>query len=554
MRTRRHPLRLSHLAFGLWLALPLCACNETPPPPTAPIQFSQVTAEAGIDFVHYNGFSGEYYYIETFGGGAAFFDYDNDGWLDLYLVNGTYIKGYPPDPLPVNRLYRNIGDGHFSDITAISNLADSQYGFGVSAADYDADGDQDLFIANYGPNTFYRNDGTAFSEIGATIGVDDPRWGSSAGFLDYDADGDLDLFVANYVHFSLTDNTVCKQGKVRSYCQPDVYEPTSDLLYRNDGTAFSNITAAAGIALKGRGLGVAFSDYDLDGDTDIYVANDGNMNFLYDNRQGHFSEVGLTAGTRYNEYGHADAGMGVDFGDYDSDGDQDLFVTNFTKETNNLYRNEGQGDFTLATSATGLAGPSLKPLGFGTRFFDYDLDTDLDLFVANGHVVDQIAAADPEQTYYQSNQMFRNEDGTRFADISSELGADFTAANVGRATAVADYDNDGDQDLLVTTVANAPRLLRNDGSNHRHWLLVELVGARHPDALGARVTVITGDRRQVRERQSGGSYLASHDPRLHFGLDTATRADIEIRWPDGMRQRLDDIAADQILRVVQPSP
>ena len=478
MRTRRHPLRLSHLAFGLWLALPLCACNETPPPPTAPIQFSQVTAEAGIDFVHYNGFSGEYYYIETFGGGAAFFDYDNDGWLDLYLVNGTYIKGYPPDPLPVNKLYRNIGDGHFSDITAISNLADSQYGFGVSAADYDADGDQDLFIANYGPNTFYRN----------------------------------------------------------------------------DGTAFSNITAAAGIALKGRGLGVAFSDYDLDGDTDIYVANDGNMNFLYDNRQGYFSEVGLTAGTRYNEYGHADAGMGVDFGDYDSDGDQDLFVTNFTKETNNLYRNEGQGDFTLATSATGLAGPSLKPLGFGTRFFDYDLDADLDLFVANGHVVDQIAAADPEQTYYQSNQMFRNEDGTRFADISSELGTDFTAANVGRATAVADYDNDGDPDLLVTTVANAPRLLRNDGSNHRHWLLVELVGARHPDALGARVTVITGDRRQVRERQSGGSYLASHDPRLHFGLDTATRADIEIRWPDGMRQRLDDIAADQILRVVQPSP
>ena len=554
MRTRRHPLRLSHLAFGLWLALPLCACNETPPPPTAPIQFSQVTAEAGIDFVHYNGFSGEYYYIETFGGGAAFFDYDNDGWLDLYLVNGTYIKGYPPDPLPVNKLYRNIGDGHFSDITAISNLADSQYGFGVSAADYDADGDQDLFIANYGPNTFYRNDGTAFSEIGATIGVDDPRWGSSAGFLDYDADGDLDLFVANYVHFSLTDNTVCKQGKVRSYCQPDVYEPTSDLLYRNDGTAFSNITAAAGIALKGRGLGVAFSDYDLDGDTDIYVANDGNMNFLYDNRQGYFSEVGLTAGTRYNEYGHADAGMGVDFGDYDSDGDQDLFVTNFTKETNNLYRNEGQGDFTLATSATGLAGPSLKPLGFGTRFFDYDLDADLDLFVANGHVVDQIAAADPEQTYYQSNQMFRNEDGTRFADISSELGTDFTAANVGRATAVADYDNDGDPDLLVTTVANAPRLLRNDGSNHRHWLLVELVGARHPDALGARVTVITGDRRQVRERQSGGSYLASHDPRLHFGLDPATRADIEIRWPDGMRQRLDDIAADQILRVVQPSP
>ena len=554
MRTRRHWLDLHHITFGLWLALSLSACSETPLPPTPSVQFSQVTTEAGIDFVHANGFSGEYFYIETFGGGAAFFDYDNDGWLDLYLVNGTYIKGYPPDPLPTNKLFRNSGDGHFSDITAMAHPADAQYGFGVSAGDYDADGDQDLFVANYGPNAFYRNDGGTFTELGVAIGVDDPRWGSSAGFLDYDADGDLDLFVANYVHFSLADNAVCKQGKVRSYCQPDVYEPTGDILFRNDDSTYRDITAVAGIALKGRGLGVAFSDYDLDGDTDIYVANDGNMNFLYDNRQGYFSEVGLTAGTRYNEYGHADAGMGVDFGDYDTDGDQDLFVTNFTKETNNLYRNEGQGDFVLATSITGLAGPSLKPLGFGTRFFDYDHDADLDLFVANGHVVDQITAADPEQTYYQSNQMFRNDNGIHFTEISAELGADFIAANVGRAAAVADYDNDGDQDLLVTTVANAPRLLRNDGSHRRHWLLIELVGSRHPDALGTRVTVIAGDRRQVRERQSGGSYLSSHDPRLHFGLDAATQVSIEIRWPDGAIQHLNDIAANQILRVVQPAP
>ncbi len=260
MRAWRHSPYSSHIIFSLWLAIVLSACSDTPPLPTPAIQFSQVTAEAGIDFVHYNGFSGEYYYIETFGGGAAFFDYDNDGWLDLYLVNGTYIKGYPPDPLPTNRLYRNLGDGHFSDITASAKLADSQYGFGVSAADYDADGDQDLFVANHGPNAFYRNDGGAFSEVGAAIGVDDPRWGSSAGLLDYDVDGDIDLFVANYVRFSLADNTVCKQGKVRSYCQPNAYEPTRDLLYRNDGTAFSDVTAAAGIALNGRGLGVAFSD------------------------------------------------------------------------------------------------------------------------------------------------------------------------------------------------------------------------------------------------------------------------------------------------------
>ena len=537
----------------LCLALLLSACSETPSaPPSDPIHFSEVTAAAGIDFVHYNGFTGEYFYVETFGGGAAFFDYDGDGWLDLYLVNGSYLKGFPPDPLPVNQLYRNLGDGRFAATTA--NLDGPQYGFGVAAADYDADGDQDLFVANYGPNALYRNDGTIFADVSAPTGLEDPRWGSSTGFLDYDQDGDLDLFVANYVHFSPADNPPCKQGKVRSYCQPDVYEPTGDILYRNDGGNFTDITAQAGIALKGRGLGVAFADYDLDGDSDIYVANDGNMNFLYDNRQGHFSEVGLTAGTRYNEYGHADAGMGVDFGDYDQDGDQDLFVTNFTKETNNLYRNEGQGGFTLATSTAGLAGPSLKPLGFGTRFLDYDLDADLDLFVANGHVVDEIAAADPEQTYLQANQMFRNEGGTHFADVSEQLGADFTIANVGRATAVADYDNDGDPDLLITTVASAPRLMRNDSANGRHWLLVELVGANHPDALGTRVTVITGDKRQVRERQSGGSYLSSHDPRLHFGLDTATQVDIEIRWPDGMLQHFDTITADQILRVVQPTP
>ncbi|MEE3258612.1 MAG: VCBS repeat-containing protein, partial [Candidatus Latescibacterota bacterium] len=283
---------------GLWLACFLAACSETPTaPPLDPIQFVQVTAEAGIDFAHYNGFSGNYYYVETFGGGAAFFDYDGDGWMDLFLVNGTYLKGYPPDPLPVNRLYRNGGDGRFSDVTPTTNLADPQYGFGVSAADYDADGDQDLFVANYGPNALYRNDDGVFADLSAATGIGDPRWGSSAGFLDYDADGDLDLFVANYVRFSLEDNPVCKQGQVRSYCQPDVYDPVTDILYRNDGTAFADITAAAGITLAGRGLGVAFSDYDLDGDTDIYVANDGNMNFLYDNRQGYFSEVGLTAGT-----------------------------------------------------------------------------------------------------------------------------------------------------------------------------------------------------------------------------------------------------------------
>ena len=543
--------RIRFQVWGLALASALCACAPKDPP-APPVHFADAGDAAGIDFVHYNGFSGEYYYVETFGAGAAFLDYDGDGRLDLYLVNGTYLTGHPPDQPPVNRLYRNAGAGTFADVTAHSGSADPGYGFGVAAADYDADGDPDLFVANYGPNALYRNDQGTFAKTSA--GLADPRWGSSAGFLDYDLDGDLDLFVANYVRYALDDESVCQQGQVRSYCEPSVYDPTGDLLYRNDGNTFADVTEATGIALKGKGLGVALADYDRDGDTDIYVANDGTMNFLYANQHSSFAEVGLIAGTRYNEHGHADAGMGVDFGDYDRDGDADLFVTNFAFETNALYRNDGQGQFAVATQRLGLADPSYRPLGFGTKFFDYDNDGDLDLFAANGHVIDRIAEVDSSQTYRQPNQMFRNDAGRRFADVSATMGPDFQRANAGRATAVADYDDDGDLDLLVTTVAAQPRLLRNDGGNAQHWLQILLVGKIHPDALGTRVEVVADGVRQVQERQSGGSYLSSHDPRLHFGLGTATSAQVEIHWPDGTHQILEKVAANQVLKVVQPDP
>ena len=383
-------------------------------------------------------------------------------------------------------------------------------------------------------------------------GVADPRWSTSTGFLDYDRDGDLDLFVANYVHYSLDVNIICKVGKTRSYCEPSAYAPISDILYRNDDGRYVDVSHAAGIALEGRGLGVAFSDYDRDGDTDIYVANDGTMNFLYENRRGVFAEVGLVASTRYNEYGHADAGMGVDFGDSDLDGDPDLFVTNFAYETNTLYRNDGQGQFRVATQHFGLATPSHRPLGFGTKFLDYDHDMDLDLFVANGHVIDRIAEGDSNQTYLQTNQLLRNDGGRRYADISTAMGPAFAKANAGRATAVADYDDDGDLDLLITTVADRPRLLRNDGGNASNWLQILLVGKTHPDALGAKVAIEAGGVRQVLERQSGGSYLSSHDPRLHFGLGNSDSARVEIRWPCGARQRLDPVAANQFLKIVQP--
>ena len=317
------------------------------------------------------------------------------------------------------------------------------------------------------------------------------------------------------MEFDPQNNIVCAEGGIRSYCEPKFYEPVGDVLYRNEDGQFRDVTLETGIIHKGRGLGVAFSDYDLDGDTDIYVANDGTMNFLYQNQGNRFAEVGLYAGGRYNEDGLAEAGMGVEFGDWDNDGLQDIFVTNFAQETNTLYGNDGQGQFYDITQRAGLAEWSYKPLGFGTNFFDYDNDGDLDLFVANGHVMDKITQVHPDHAYPQPNQVLCNQRGTRFVDVSLKLGPALTAAAVSRASATADYDNDGDLDLLVTNVAAAPNLLRNDGGNRQHWLTIRL------EALGTRVAVTASGQRQVKEHQSGGSYLVSSDPRLHFGLGEA---------------------------------
>jgi hypothetical protein len=402
-------------------------------------------------------------------------------------------------------------------------------------------------------NRLLRNDGSGrFEDVTELAAVGDRRWSTSAGFFDYDNDGDLDLMAVNYVDFRFHNNVVCKKGMHRSYCEPESYEPLGDVLYRNDGETFTDVTQTAGVSLLGRGLGLVFSDYDTDGDTDVYVANDGTMNFLYENQQGSFVEAGLRAGTRYNADGRAEAGMGVDFGDVDNDGSLDLYVTNFAGETNTLYLNDSRGEFRDATAGVGLAHPSFMPLGFGTKFLDYDNDRFLDLFIANGHVMDIIAEVNSEQTYAQANQMMRNSNG-HFEDVSDALGSALEIVEVSRGTAVADYDNDGDLDILVTNVAARLTLLRNDGGNRQHWLEVALVGRRHRDALGSRVMCTTGDgTRQVRERQSGSSYLSSHDHRLHFGLGDAATATLDITWPDGTLQTLNDVSADQVLRLEQP--
>ena len=536
--------------------LALASCSDEQERPSRVVIFEDVAQEAGLGFVHHNGFAGDYFYVETFGSGAAFLDYDDDGWLDVYLIDGSVLTGPEIDPTPSNKLYRNEGAVRFVDVSAEVGAADSGYGMGVAVADYDNDGDQDLFVTNFGPDRLYRNEsGISFSEVTSETGLGDPRWGTSTGFLDYDNDGDLDLFVTAYVEFSLARNVSCKKGKVRSYCEPETYEPERDILYRNDGdgagtVTFADVTDETGVNLLGRGLGVAFSDYDTDGDTDIYVANDGTMNFLYENRRGSFVEVGLQVGARYNAEGRAEAGMGVDFGDYDNDGDQDLFVTNFTYETNTLYANDSAGQFLDVTTRAGLTEPSFGPLGFGVRFFDYDNDSDLDLFVANGHVMDRIAEVFEEISYRQPNQILGNE-GHTFSDHSSRLGPALAVADASRGAAVADYDNDGDLDLLVTNEAGRPNLLRNEGGNQGNWLLVGLVGAVAPDAIGARVEVVAGNSLQIRERQSGGSYLSASDPRLHFGLGSAQQVDVIVRWPDGSSQEVRSVSVNQILTITQ---
>ena len=545
---------MSHI-FCFLFALVLClsSCTSEPPLEETPVYFAELTQRAGLNFAHYNGAQGNYYYPETMGSGAAFFDYDGDGWQDIYLINGAPLGAPSPDPLPTNQLFRNVGNGTFANTTSTSGSGDSAYGMGCAAADYDNDGDQDLYLTNFGPNALYRNEGQGrFADLTRKTGVGDARWGTGCGFLDYDKDGDLDLFVVNYVRYELEGDFVCRRGSLRSYCPPSSYEPVGDILYRNDGGTFTDVTRETGIDQEGWGLGLAFSDFDLDGDTDIYVANDGSMNFLYENRAGHFTDISLQTGVRFNQNGLAEAGMGVDFGDFDNDGNQDIFVANFALETNTLYRNSGQGRFQDLTAASGLESSSFLPLGFGTRFLDFDNDTDLDLVVGNGHVIDIIAQTDANQAYAQRNQLFRNDGTSHFTDVSNQVGTAFGIENVARGLATADYDNDGDQDILITATGASPQLLRNDGGNRNHWLTIHLQGKVQRDALGARVTLTAGGIRQVKERQSGGSYLSSHDPRLHFGLGQATHAAVEIRWPNGQIQTLSRVQADQIIHLVQP--
>ncbi len=524
-------------------------------------RFVEVTREAGIHFQHHDGRSGSRYFVEPLGAGAAFFDYDNDGFQDIYLVNGADLPGRTSEVPPQNVLYRNNGDGTFTDVTEATGVGDTGYGMGCTVGDYDNDGFLDLYVTNFGTNVLYRNNGDGtFTDVTEEAGTGDTRWGTSCAFADYDHDGFLDLYVTNYVRYTIESDKVCINQGIRSYCDPRIYDGELDVLYHNNGDGtFTDVTEEAGFSgATGRGLAIVFGDYDDDGDMDLYIANDADQNSLYrNNADGTFTDVSLIAGVGFSEDGEAENGMGADFGDYDNDGRLDLIVTNFQEQTNTLYHNEGNGLFLDLSYISKIGMISLPYLAWGVNFFDYDSDGYQDLFIANGHLHDNIRIFFPAASYEQPNLLFRNNQDGRFDEVGVGSGGEYAILppleKVSRGTAFADYDNDGDLDLLVTNLNAAPDLLRNDNGNQNAWLTLKLVGTRsNRNAIGARVRVMAEGIMQIREVRSGSSYLSQSDMRLHFGLGKCKWVDlIEIRWPSGLNERLEKVQANQMLTLFE---
>jgi enediyne biosynthesis protein E4 len=514
--------------------------------------FEDVTAAAGITFVHQSGATPDKFMMETFGSGVAWIDIDNDGFQDLFFVNGA--------PGASNILYKNNRNGTFSNITAQSGTAGAgtrAYKTGVAVGDYDNDGLLDLYVTAYGPNILYRNLGNGtFADVTAAAGVagSPSEWSTSAGFFDYDRDGDLDLYVANYVDFRMDENPWCGDRKpgYRMYCNPTIFDGTASRLYRNNGNGtFTDVSKPAGVANPaGKGLGVVFCDYDRDGDQDIYVANDLVRNFLYrNNGDGTFQDVAYAASVGFDINGKPQAGMGVDCGDVDGDGRPELFVTNFSEELNTLYKNHGDETFEDVTQQIGL-GSGFLPLGFGTKMYDYDNDGDLDIHVTNGHVIDNVKLYTPALSYEQKDLLYENAGG-EFKDVSAQAGGALQNTRVGRGLAVADFDNDGFLDVAISSLGRKAVLLRNRGVSKANWIEIRAEGTTsNRFGLGATVRVQTPGTLQVREINNAASYQSANDIRLHVGLGAAKSIpQIEILWPSGIRQILEDVAVNQILTV-----
>ncbi|HEV2400818.1 MAG TPA: CRTAC1 family protein [Candidatus Sulfotelmatobacter sp.] len=526
-----------------------------------------MAAERGINFRYISSHTSKKYLIETMGAGVALFDYDNDGRLDIFLVNGTPLqdptpKGTIPQktgPQDWNRLYHQRPDGTFEDVTEIAGLQGVGYGMGVAVGDYDNDGYQDLFVTAYGGNKLYHNNGDGtFTDVTEKAGVAGSGWSTSAAWVDLDNDGRLDLIVLRYVQWDF-DDIWCGEHKAgyRSYCHPDYFQPITPLVYHNDGNGhFTEISQKVGISKPGKGLGIAVADYDRDGHIDIFVANDSMFEFLYHNKgDGTFEEVGLASGVAVDGDGNTYAGMGVDFADYNNDGLPDLIVTDLSNQMYALYQNNGDGSFTYASFSSGLGALSKLYSGWGVRFMDYDNDGRKDLLIAQGHDIDTIQLQFPNLRYREPTLLARNT-GQGFVDVSADSGSVFHRPWVGRGMAIGDIDNDGRLDAVLTTNDGLVHILHNETATQNHWLILKLMGhISNRDAIGAVIKLTTAQGSQFATVTTASSYLSASDKRVHFGLGPEKLAEmIEIRWPSGIIQSLKNVRADQILQVDEPAP
>ncbi len=547
-------------------ACSLCAVTlSLPRSPVSGIRFVNRTEAAGISIQTTNGDPERKYIIETLGSGSALFDYDVDGDLDLYMANGSLLEPIADGRKPAGALYNNDGTGRFTDVTAGSGLGVPFWGFGVATGDYDNDGDPDLYVTAWGPNHLFRNEGDGtFSSVGSQAGADDGRWGTGAAFLDYDGDGALDLFVANYVTFDPAKipargdpNTPCVFRGLTVMCGPHGLPGAEDILYHNNGDGtFTDATLEAGLLTDNGhyGLGVVTTDMDDDGRIDILVANDSTPNYFYRNQgSGRFVDDALLAGFAYSNDGREQAGMGIDAGDIDGDGDFDVFVTNFSHDYDSLRLNDGSGLLEDVTVRVGLVEPTVSTLGWGTLLSDLENDGDLDIFIANGHVYPEVDKADIGTTYLQRNQVFENRGNLEFKELVPDPGSGLDARDRHRGLAGGDIDGDGDVDLLVTVMDGRPELLVNESSGGA-WLEVRLAGrASNRDGVGAKVLVTAAARTWASERRGGRSYLSASDGKVHFGLGSAREVTtVQIRWPSGVTQVVAHPPINQVLAVVEP--
>jgi enediyne biosynthesis protein E4 len=527
------------------------------------VRFVDVAKAAGLKHkTIYGGEGKNTYLLETTGCGAAFFDYDNDGWLDIFLVNGSRLEGFPKGQEPTNHLYKNNRDGTFTDVTEQAGLRHAGWGQGACIGDYDNDGFEDLFVTYFGKNLLYHNNGNGtFTDVSEKAGIAGTRtrWNTGCAFLDYDRDGHLDLVIANYCDgdpktWPLPEAGPCLYKGVQVACGPPGLPGGKDILYHNNGDGtFADVSEKSGITQANGtyGLGVGVADFDNDGWPDIYIANDSQPSALFhNNHDGTFTDLGIMAGCAYSQDGKPQAGMGVGIGDYDCDGWLDIFRTNFSEDTASLYHNTGNAVFDDVTFTAGL-GMNTRNLSWGCGFFDMDSDGWADIFVASGHIYPEIERLKIDIRYHEPKIVYRNLRNGRFQDVSVQLGEAILEPVSARGCAFGDFDNDGDIDILINPVNGYPQLLRCDASHQNHWIKVRAQGVKsNRSGIGARLKCVTGAHRQIDEVRSGGSYASQNDLRIHFGLGSASKADrIEIRWPSGHVDVLENVPADQLIVV-----